>query len=361
MALLDGKIPVNQCPEQAASNGRLVASHGRALGTARLRTRHEDFVVEERLPFEATGSGQHWLLYVREDGWNTAAAARWLAERFGCRARDIGFCGHKDRHAVTAQYFSVPAGESPTSPDALEWPEGLTLIRAERHQRKLRRGAHAGNRFRIVLRDVEADRAGVDARFTEIGRRGFPNRFGAQRFGRDGGNVARARDALGDHNYRRSASASRSIEISSLRSMLFNVVLEARVADGTWLSALPADLMLLDGTRSFFVADASDDGLASRLAEGDVHVSGPLWGRGVDGLPPALASREQSILARHVEDCRLLESRGFTMERRALRALARRLTWQWLGADVLEIGFELGRGSYATVLLGECFDLYEPD
>ncbi len=342
-------------------DGRLVVSHGAALGSARLRAGHEDFVVEELLPFEPSGSGQHLLLAVRQDGWNSAAVARWLAARFGCRARDVGWCGHKDRHAITVQYFTVPTNEPRNVADTLDWPDGLAMLAAHKHHRKLRRGAHAGNRFVIVLRDVAADRIAVDRRLAEIARHGFPNRFGAQRFGRDGANAARARSALGADDYRRSADAARSIEISSLRSLLFNEVLKARVTDGSWRTALAGDLMLLDGTRSFFAAVLPDEALEARLDEGDVHVSGPLWGLGADDLPPALASRERSMLAGHADDCRLLEARGFTMERRALRALARQLKWHWRGTDELEISFELGRGSYATALLGECFDLYEPD
>ena len=47
-------------------------------------------------------------------------------------------------------------------------------------------------------------------------------------------------------------------------------------------------------------------------------------------------------------------------ERRALRAPARDLAWRWVEKGELELEFVLGRGSYATALLGELFDLYEP-
>ncbi len=337
--------------------GRSLA--GTVLGSARIRTVNDDFRVEEVLPFEPAGRGEHLFLTVRKDGWNTSSAVRWIARALSCRERDVGFCGHKDRYAVTVQSFTVPSRVEPEAAAAFDWPDGLTLVRAQRHDRKLRRGVHRANRFSIRLRDVDADPAAVDARLAAIREGGFPNRFGEQRFGRDGENVSRARASLSRKNYRRSRDPGHSVEISALRSMLFNAVLSARIEEGTWRSALPGDLMLLDGSRSFFVADRHDATLAARIADGDVHPSGPLWGRGAEKLPPELLGRERGWLSPYRSDCELLEARGFALERRPLRALARDLAWRWPDAGVLALQFVLDRGCYATALLGEVFDLRE--
>ncbi|MGO4777787.1 tRNA pseudouridine(13) synthase TruD, partial [Lysobacter sp. 2RAB21] len=48
------------------------------------------------------------------------------------------------------------------------------------------------DRFVLRLREVEGERAAIDARLTRIAERGVPNYFGEQRFGRDGDNVANA-------------------------------------------------------------------------------------------------------------------------------------------------------------------------
>jgi tRNA pseudouridine13 synthase len=313
------------------------------------------------LPFTAAGSGAHTLLRVRKDGWYTAAVATWLARAFNCRVRDVGYCGHKDRRAVTVQHFSVPtASRGAPDPAALTWPVGLELESHAPHNRKLRRGAHRANRFRVRLRGVGATRAAVEERLSKVAALGFANYFGQQRFGRDGGNTGRARAALSSATFSHPRHAAQSIEVSALRSWLFNRVLAARVREGTCLEILPPEALMLDGTGSFFVAVTDEPELAARVRDGDLHPTGPLWGTPKDELPKALIEREKKVLAAHGPDRELLEARGFAMERRALRAMARELAWRWPTPDELEVEFVLGRGSYATVLLGELFVLEEP-
>ncbi|KAA3625634.1 MAG: tRNA pseudouridine(13) synthase TruD [Proteobacteria bacterium] len=345
----------------AAGDVATGAFSGSPLGSARLKERNSDFVVDELLPFEPRGEGGHQLLCVRQDGWNSASVARWLAGALGCPVREIGYCGHKDRHAVTTQYFSAPASSVPEDAlTGLDWPQGLSLVSAARHDKKLKRGVHLGNRFKIRLRQVDAAEDAVGQRLTCIARYGFPNSFGSQRFGREGGNVERARRLLSSRSFRRSRNAAQSIEVSSLRSMLFNQVLAARVGNASWLEPMEDDLMILDGTRSFFAApprDARHDDLDARVLAGDLHVSGPLWGLPGARLPQGLLARERELLSEFASDLELLEKRRFGMERRPLRALAKDLSWNWTDKGVLELDFSLGRGSYATALLSLLFDL----
>lgn len=330
------------------------------LSRAVLKGGNEDFQVEEILSFEPAGEGPHMILKVRKDGWNSASAARWLAAAVRCRVGDVGYCGHKDRHAVTVQHFSVPLPAGGALPDAGAWPEGLSLIAASRHDRKLRRGVHRENRFLVRLREVDAGRDEVDVRIAQIARVGFPNYFGAQRFGRDGNNPGRARTRLGSRRFRRSTNARESLELSSLRSFLFNRILARRVLDGSWLVPHADDLIVLSGTRSYFpAADEREDALARRLADGDVHVSGPLWGIPGRAVPPALVLRERRLLDRWRSDLDLIEAHKLAMERRPLRVFARDLRWHFAAPGVIDIAFVLPRGSYATMFLAELFDLVD--
>ena len=75
-------------PEAALDPPR---AHGAPLCAARLRTEPEDFLVEELLGFEASGTGQHVLLKVRKRNANTLWIARELANACGCRAGDVGY------------------------------------------------------------------------------------------------------------------------------------------------------------------------------------------------------------------------------------------------------------------------------
>lgn len=348
------KITTNQELEQARAAER-PALAGAAIGRAVFKRAATDFVVEEDLGFEPDGDGAHLLLAIRQVHWNSAAVARWLARQFHCASRDVGYSGHKDRHAVTVQHFTVPLAKATPDPESLDWPEGLSCVHVARHRQKLRRGAHRGNRFVIRLHDIDADPAAVDDRLQAIASRGFANYFGSQRFGRDGANAARGRQLLESKSFRRTRGAAESIEVSALRSELFNMVLAARVRDGTCLEVLPGDALMLEGTRSFFTADEADAALDGRVAKGDVAPTGPLWGIADRHVADALLVRERAVLFARSDDLALLEARGFRMERRALRALARNFAWSWSGPGTLELRFGLAAGSYATSLVEELF------
>ena len=58
-----------------------------------------------------------------------------------------------------------------------------------RHGNRLRPGHHAGNRFRLVIRDVAPHaKETVPTVLDELLRRGVPNFFGPQRQGKNGEN-----------------------------------------------------------------------------------------------------------------------------------------------------------------------------
>ena len=100
-------------------------------------------------------SREHCYLWVEKIGHNSNDAAGLLAERAGVRKRLVSHCGLKDLHALTRQWFSIhlPGQDSP-APGQLEG-DGLKILHSTRGLRKLRRGAHDGNRFTIRLRDCE--------------------------------------------------------------------------------------------------------------------------------------------------------------------------------------------------------------
>jgi tRNA pseudouridine13 synthase len=322
-----------------------------ALMAATLRAAPEDFVVEEQMPYVLAGSGEHLWVKLRKRGLNTEQVAKQLARMAGVTLREVGYAGMKDRHAVAVQWFSLylPGRRDP------EWgalPDGLTIVEATRHTRKLKTGALSGNRFDIVLRDCQGDRVVVLHRSAEIRTRGVPNYFGEQRFGHGGTNIAEARTMFAGEGRRYDRKQS-GIYLSAARSYLFNDVLAQRVSAGTWDVAMDGDAMILNGTRSFFVPEVVDDTIRRRLTEGDIHSSGPLWGRGE--LPTRAATRtlEQTIADEHPDLARGLERAGLDQERRALRVIPQDLRAEWLDDTSLRFSFGLPAGTYATALLRE--------
>jgi len=299
----------------------------RALGpplfAGQIRATPEDFVVTEELDIDLSGDGEHDWLWVEKTGANTHWVAERLAQHVRIPPRDIGYAGLKDRHAVTRQWFSVrrPAGGNDWQ--GFEAP-GVRILEQQRHGRKLKRGAHRGNRFRIAVR--AAGIAGVSTaigdRVAAISEQGVPNYFGEQRFGREGSNVALGQAVV---EGRRVPRHKRSIGLSAIRSFQFNEELDRRVTDGTWNTVMPGDVANLDGTGSIFNVEEVTTDLEHRCAEMDIHPCGL--------LPEVSAAR---VAASH----------------RPLRLPVRDLQWE-VEADALWLEFRLGRGSYATAVLRE--------
>ncbi|MGY1457036.1 MULTISPECIES: tRNA pseudouridine(13) synthase TruD [unclassified Luteimonas] len=343
----------------------LPRAHGAPVLAARMRVTPEDFDVTEIAGFDASGAGEHLLLTVEKRGMNTAFVARLLAEWAGVDERTVGYAGLKDRHAVTRQRFSVqlPGREAPDIA-TLERSDpatgqALRVLDHARHARKLPRGALVGNRFVLVLRDVEGDAATIEARLQAIAARGVPNYFGVQRFGRGGGNVDKVRRMFAGMRVRRD---ERALLLSAARSELFNRVLAARVESGRWDRGLEGEAWMLDGSRSVFGPEPWSDALAVRLAAFDIHPSAPLWGRGelrsVDdarALELATLADDDSMALRAG-----LEGVGLKQERRATRLRPDGLAWRWLAGDVLELGFALPAGTYATSVLAELGAVADP-
>ena len=208
-------------------------------------------MVEEVLPFTPDGEGEHALLYVEKRGLNTADVTRMLARIAGVAERDIGFCGLKDKHAQTSQWFSVGLAGKP-EPDwlSLDQPQ-VRIIVAQRHRKKLRRGVHRSNRFALRLRDLGGDRESLEGRLQAVSRDGVPNYFGPQRFGINGENLNRAQAwfaGTGPSPRRQ----KRSFYLSAARSFLFNELLAQRVSADSWQEPLAGDLCMLAGSGSFF-------------------------------------------------------------------------------------------------------------
>lgn len=322
---------------------------GPPVGSARLRSVPEDFQVDERLGFEPSGAGEHLLVRVRKRGANTAWVARELARVAGVRPHDVGYAGLKDRHAVTTQWFSLPARRQEPAALAGAHGEGWEVLEAHAHRRKLPRGALAGNDFRIVLRGFDGDREALERRVEKLRQHGVPNYFGPQRFGRDLANLAVLRGGAPSRD-------GRGFVLSAARSLIFNAVLAERVREGTWNRLLAGERANLDGRNSNFLVEASDTILEQRTAALDLHPTGPLWGEGDSGTRGAVAVFEKGIAERFPALTDLLRGAGLEAARRPLRMAVPDLALAWLpegeGRDC-ELRFSLRAGSFATVALRE--------
>jgi len=293
---------------------------GSSLGSGVIRHTPADFRVTEILGFEPSGSGEHVYLYVRKIDANTGWVAEQLARFLNIRHFDVGYAGRKDRHAETEQWFScwLPGNREP------DWSnlqiEGIEILKIVRHDKKLRRGDHLGNRFKLRISElrVSVDESILITRLNQLKKNGFPNYFGEQRFGRGGGNLQKANELL---NGAKLGRRQRNLYISAARSYLFNWALSKKVDNGQWTGCKYAWLYGLAPHRDIEVPA--------------VDVDFQDWGQGLERL-------------------------GVKAMRRSLAVLPEEFDWQFsTDQSQLVLAFSLPSGAYATCLLRELIDYEE--
>ncbi len=297
--------------------------------SADFRAKPEDFFVDEQLGFDLSGSGEHLCLHIEKREQNTVWVAKQLAAWADIQQMDVGYCGLKDRHAVTRQWFSLYLGKKPEPDWRALAIEGCTILSVSRHDKKLRPGMHQANRFVIRLRNVDGDQQQLTERFAHVATAGVPNYFGEQRFGIDGSNLQRAQ-GMRDVHARIWRERKNQFVVSAVRAWLFNLVLAARVVDTGWQQ-------LLDG-------------------EPLAYPSAPLWGRGREASQGAAAALEKQLLEPFAAWRDKLEHVGLQQERRALLLLPLCCEQRWEG-NTWELQFALPPGTYATSVLRELIGL----
>jgi tRNA pseudouridine13 synthase len=255
--------------------------------------------------------------------------------------------------ALTRQWFSVPALEPERALD-LEL-RGARVLSATRHGHKLRTGQLRANRFAICVREVGADVVERAQRaLDEIVRVGFPNRFGSQRFGREGDNATAALALLRGKAPRGERRAARFL-ISALQAAVFNEVLAQRPLSLDRVEV--GDLAVVNASGGLFLVEDAERENA-RAGSFEISATGPIFGTRVREPVGSVADREAAVLAdfgvpvgAELRLPRGIRARG---TRRALRSRPADVHVQAEGRDVW-LRFALPAGSYATVLLEEVF------
>lgn len=314
----------------------------------------EDFIVEEELGFVPDGEGEHHYWHIEKRGLTTEQMLRSIARDCRLPPASLSVAGLKDRQAVTRQWVSIHAPASVPDP-ALIRDDSIQVLEVSRSRRKLKRGAHRGNHFRIVLRDPRGDRVAIEDRLARIRDQGVPNYFGVQRFGRHSDNIA-AFLAWQRGEKRPGNRFMKSLLISSARSWLFNRVVSRRVEEGNWACAVPGDAFNLDGSQSWFLPEPAETGLDERLDELDIHPTGPLWGAGLPPVQDRALALEMAVSGQFPALTDALAGKGLRQERRPLRLRVRDLHSNDAEDGSLVLEFRLDRGAYATSVLRELTD-----
>ena len=282
-------------------------------------------MVDEILDIQPTGEGEHlWLLVSKRDQ-NTTWVAGLLAKLAGIPRNDVGFCGMKDRFAVTSQWFSLHIPGRDLDLSCLVHDD-FKILKVARHNKKLRRGMHQGNQFKIVLQDFAVTDISFRDRIELIIEKGVPNYFGEQRFGRDGNNLNEVQKLIQLDKLKGNRHGT-GLYLSAARSWLFNLVAAKRL-------------------------NLTNDDL--------IDETGPLWGRGRPATEGKIAAIEADVLDDWKDWCYALEHAGLKQQRRDLIMSVGNLAAQWNEADKVCLTFSLPSGCYATTLLREIAELSRP-
>lgn len=138
----------------------------------------EDFQVEEQVQLP----GQHgpYAYYrVEKRNLSTLSVRDEMATRLKVTPSYLAFPAYKDKSVVAVQYASVRKRAAET----LEG-RGFVAHRIGWGSRALRPGDLAGNRFALMLRDLDATQAAaIGPLLHSLGESGLPNYFDDQRFG----------------------------------------------------------------------------------------------------------------------------------------------------------------------------------
>ncbi len=320
-----------------------------------MRVRPEDFQVEERPLYLPCGEGEHLYIRITKRMLSTPDLIRKISSTLGIKVQGVGAAGLKDARAVTTQMLSLQ-GLSPERLARLKTDEQILSVEVlGRHRNRLRPGHHAGNRFRIVIRDVASHaKEAVPSVLDELLRRGVPNYFGPQRQGKAGQNYQVGTALLSDAGRREKMSrAKRMWYLNAVQSHLFNRMLARRITRidrvlaGDWA-------MKMDNGACFIVEDAEKE--QPRADRFEISPTGILFGSRVSWASGEPGDIERAVVVEEgAEPERLIEAAkvcGFRGERRSLRVQLVDLDWS-INDSVLTISFALPPGAYATSLLRE--------
>lgn len=341
---IQGRLVINQ-------ELPFVTGEGPGL-TGSIKNEPGHFVVEEIPLYEPSGQGDHLYVRLTREGWNTRDVLRRLSDIFGLREVDVGYAGLKDKQARVTQTFSLGlrglAEEEAAARLAGESP--FEVVQVKRHQNKLKTGHLLGNSFTILMaggREGDLDLARETAE--KLLSRGLANYYGVQRFGADGDNADRGREALLGRGPRQ--NWLRRFLLSAYQSHLFNLWLARRIGRGWFERLLPGDVAKKTDTGGIFeIEDAEVEG--PRFEARQITYTGPIYGAKMRwaGGDPGQLEREILAEAEVTED--LLKRARLDGSRRPGRLFLSYLDIQAHGQGLM-FKFSLPKGSYATTVLRE--------
>ncbi len=311
----------------------------------RIKTIPDDFRVDEIPVYEPSGDGEHLFVRFRKTDLTTPRAVDALCRALGASKREAGWAGMKDRHAVTTQWVSL-FGVQPEAALAAE-VEGIEILEAIPHERKLKTGHLRGNRFELRVREVDDPDALVEAL---AALRVVPSYFGTQRFGRD--NLERASAWLVDGGRPPRDRVQKRFLVSALQAAVFNSVVAERVRTRRLASGIEGDVLQTQ-RGGIFGAD-EDPEAQGRVDSGEVMPTAPLPGKDVRWATGEAGELERAAAEVWKIDDAAMGRMGKLGRGTRRGVLVRPVELEASReGDGVRVAFALPSGCYATVVMRE--------
>ncbi len=166
-----------------------------------IRNQYEDFYVEEIPEMLPTGEGPNVWIWIEKLGRTTLDVVLDIARDLHIDRKRMGFAGMKDKKALTRQWICIANMDSE---EQFRQVEDLDIYKTDfleitRGRKKLRMGQLKGNKFRILIRDLDDIEKSADIAnevLKELEVTGVPNYYGWQRFGKPRTNTHLVGEAL---------------------------------------------------------------------------------------------------------------------------------------------------------------------
>lgn len=318
----------------------------------KIKEEPEHFFVTEIPAFRPSGGGPFVIVRVKRKGWNTRDLMKSIAKLFDLPGTSMGCSGLKDRCAVAIQSFSLKLPEADLQDVAKKIEDSLpvTVLETARHDRPLRTGYLKGNEFKILLTGASDDSEKIDTITDSILKKGLPNFYGPQRFGRDGCNLIRGQNILRGGSDP-SGGWLRNFFLSSAQSDLFNLWLTERMARGVFDRLIEGDICQKTTGGGVF-ASRSLDVEMERFIRGEIVYTGPIFGYKMRRPAGEEEKLEDEILQREGFSMKHFRKNNLKGSRRPGLIRIKDLQSRKTG-DGWEFRFSLPPGAYATMVLRE--------
>jgi tRNA pseudouridine13 synthase len=318
----------------------------------KIRQQSSHFVVEEIPLYDPQGIGNHLYVNITKENLTTREVQLRLADLFEVKPEEVGKAGLKDKYAVTTQTFSVLFNDRASPDEIIPIIEDNIPVRvnwAKYHNNKIRAGHLLGNRFTILITEVEGSSEEVKSIAERINEIGLPNFYGVQRTGREGENVyqgwllLKKKKRLGNRWLRKYL-------LSSYQSYLCNRYLVKRIEKGLFTKILPGDIAKKHETGGlFWVEDLELD--QQRFYSKEISFTAPMFGYKMSKPKDESLALEEEILTEMDIDIQEFRAQRVKGTRRIGRVLPEITVSDHI--DGVQLDFSLPKGGFATTLLRE--------